>query len=464
VTEGSRSSGPDSGHIFLSLMAIVLMALLSWGLINASLPATVVAGVGIATVIMMATPTLLASEDLRSQATERTLRVASATQYHMREGLTEEGCRAVCQLLLPETEATAIAMTDTYTTLAYVGEGSYGIVEGSPNSAPTSEVLENGRIQTFSRLNENRWSREDGLLGGFFSEATRAYPVGIIVPLMVSERTVGTLKLYYRNGSDINRTQLAIARGFAELLSSQLSVYELDRQEEMTARAEVKALQAQINPHFLFNTLNTIAAFTRTDPTRARDLLREFSIFYRRTLEGTEAPIALEAELDQTRRYLNIERARFGNERIVLTEDVESGCEQVKVPAFIVQPIVENAVRHAMREEGPLHIDVQVATDNEDVLIAVADDGVGMDEEVARELLAQSERPQPVGSTKGTGIALRNVADRIELFYGEGSGIEIMSKVGSGTCVTLRLVGVAPSTTSSEQVEEEDDDWEDDEL
>ena len=176
---------------------------------------------------------------------------------------------------------------------------------------------------------------------------------------------------------------------------------------------------------------------------RGGNLLREFSAFYRRTLEGTEAPIELEAELEQTRRYLTIERARFGDDRIVLTEDVDEACRSVKVPAFLVQPIVENAVRHAMREEGPLHIDVQVATDGRDVLIAVADDGVGMDTDVAERLLKVGEHT--AGSSKGTGIALRNVADRIERFYGRGSGVDIMSKVGSGTCVTLRLAGANPT-------------------
>ena len=445
-------------HVLLSAATLTLVGILSWGLIKGNIVATVVAGAGLATVITMASSNLLAFDDHRSQATERTLRVASATQYHMRGGLTEEGCRAVCQLLLPETDATAIAMADPHKTLAYVGEGSYGAEEGSSNSSSTSEVLDSGRIQTFSNLNENQWRPAEGLLAGFISEAVKSYPVGIIVPLTVSERTVGTIKLYYRNGGEINRTQMAIARGFAELLSSQLSVYELDRQAELTARAEVKALQAQINPHFLFNTLNTIAAFTRTDPTRARDLLREFSIFYRRTLEGTEAPIRLEDELEQTRRYLTIERARFGDDRILWTDDVEEGCEDIKVPAFIIQPIVENSVRHAMREEGPLHIDVQVATDGEDVLIAVADDGVGMDEEVARRMLSDESAGSPTGSSKGTGIALRNVADRVELFYGEGSGVEIMSKVGSGTCVTLRLVGVAPKATSISS-----DEWDEEE-
>ena len=133
------------------------------------------------------------------------------------------------------------------------------------------------------------------------------FPAGIIVPLVVADRPVGTVKLYYRHAHLIDRTQLRIARGLAELLSTQLSAYELDRQAELTARAEVKALQAQINPHFLFNTLNTIASFTRTDPTKARDLLREFSVFYRRTLEGAESNIPLIRELEQVRRYLKIE-------------------------------------------------------------------------------------------------------------------------------------------------------------
>jgi two-component system sensor histidine kinase LytS len=259
----------------------------------------------------------------------------------------------------------------------------------------------------------------------------------------VSDHTVGTIKFYYRFGREVDRTQLTIARGFAELVSTQLSAYELDRQAELTARAEVKALQAQINPHFLFNTLNTIAALTRTDPTRARNVLREFSSFYRRTLESSsQTLIPLSEELEQTRRYLTIERARFGEDRIVETESLEEGCGDVKVPGFIVQPIVENAVRHAMRDDGPLHIDVQAVFDGDDVMLAVVDDGNGMDESVAERLLEGSSQSSS-SSDKGTGIALRNVAERIERFYGRGSGVEIMSKVGVGTSVTLRLGGAA---------------------
>ena len=254
---------------------------------------------------------------------------------------------------------------------------------------------------------------------------------------------MGVLKLYYQQASEVDRTQMAIARGLADLLSTQLTVSELDRQAELTARAEIKALQAQINPHFLFNTLNTIAALTRTDPVQARNLLREFAVFYRRTLENSQSLVPLSVELEQTQRYLHIEKARFGEDRIVESMNVEEGCGEVLVPGFIVQPIVENAVRHAMNEDGPLHIDIQVATDGNDVLVAVADDGLGMDEEIAQKLLEGSSQDAK-GGPKGTGIALRNVAERIELYYGVGSGVEIISRPGEGTCVTLRLVNVAP--------------------
>lgn len=430
----------------LAAWTMGMLVLLVMGISSDNLVAAVIAGMGMAVAIVVGGSAILVPDDLRSRATERTLRVASGTLRHMAEGLTPESAKAVCQLLLPETSASAIAMTDDKETLAFVGLDSSDPCVGEPVSTPTRKVLESGRMQTFARIDQDEEAKAVGDDLPAIPEGAKSasgLPVGVVVPLEVSGHTVGTVKLYYRHGSEVDRTQLAIARGFAELLSTQLSVYELDRQAELTARAEVKALQAQINPHFLFNALNTIAALTRTDPARARDLLREFSAFYRQTLTSSQQLIPLREELGQTRRYLTIEKARFGEDRILEEETVQPGLGQVMVPGFIVQPVVENAVRHAMREEGPLHIDVQVVEDGGDVLIAVADDGNGMSEEAARRLLEGSSQRSST-SAKGTGVALRNVAERLERFFGKGSGVEIMSKPGEGTCVTLRLAGVAP--------------------
>ena len=171
---------------------------------------------------------------------------------------------------------------------------------------------------------------------------------------------------------------------------------------------------------------------------RARTLLREFATFYRQTLENSEALISIEKELEQTRRYLSFEHARFGEDRIIEREYVEPGCGQIQVPAFIIQPIVENAVRHAMRDDGPLHIDIHIATEGDDIMISVTDDGLGMDEEAASRLAGEPVSPDAT-SEKGTGIAMRNVQERIEHIFGADSGIEIMSRPDEGTSITIRL-------------------------
>ena len=440
-------TGPSYAHrgpvinVLLITLTVALIALLVWGLLTANLVAAVVAGAGLAVDIVLAGGVmLLVPEDMRSQATERMLRVSSSVLTHMNGGLTPENCTAVCQLLLPETTAAAVAMCDDEALLAIVGGDESKHRVGEPNSPTTRDVITSGRMQTFSYSEENEWLDADDDAAS--TPRDKEYPVGVAVPLMVREHAVGTLEFFYRNGSDVDRTQLTIARGFGELLSTQLSAYEIDRQAELTARAEVKALQAQINPHFLFNTLNTIAAFTRTDPAKARDLLREFSAFYRRTLQSSQSLMPLAEELEQTRRYLTIEKARFGEDRILESESVAPGCEKVMVPGFIVQPIVENAVRHAMRDEGPLHIAIDVATDASDILVSVTDDGMGMDEEVAASVLEETAPPSSTGGG-GAGIALKNVAERVQRFFGEGSGVDIVSKLGEGTCVTLRLGGAA---------------------
>ncbi|MCI1933586.1 MAG: histidine kinase [Atopobiaceae bacterium] len=441
---------------FFDMVVVALIILLAWGLTVSNLAATMIAGGGLAVSIVLVGSTSVVPDNLRSQATERTLRLASKTLDLMKSGLSSDGCKLVCQLLLPETQAAAVAMTDTRETLAYVGENVAYRPPGMSVSEPTRKVLDSKHMQTFTGIDWHA-NKESEPSPSVPQEGSARYPIGVVAPLVVSGRAVGTIKFYFRRGRDVDRTQLAIARGFSELLSTQLSTYALDRQAELTAQAEVKALQAQINPHFLFNTLNTIASFTRVDPTKARNLLREFSAFYRSTLQSSQSLIPLSAELEQTRRYLTIEKARFGESRIVESEHVEPGCEKIPVPGFLIQPIVENSVRHAMRDEGTLHIDVQVVTDGDDVMIAVADDGLGMDEDVAKRLvdasnrLAENTRESVLGagssgkgSAQGAGIALSNVAERVEHFYGVGSGVEIMSKPGEGTVVTLRLVNASP--------------------
>lgn len=389
-------------------------------------------------VLVMADALLLVSPDfLQSQATEQILKVTTDTLSLMEGGLDEKTAQAVCNLLLPETNAMAIAITDTENVLAYAGEGSnYFVGKMKISTEDTKDAIQSKHMQTFSSINRS-------IIEQAFPEIKNKIFIkaGIVVPLIVQDEVMGTLKFYYKNKRAIDNAQLAIAYGFGQVLSMELSTHELDKQVALTARAEVKALQSQINPHFLFNTLNTIASFTRTDPMKARELLREFSVFFRQTIENSESKITIEKELEQTDRYLQFEYARFGANRISLRFDVDARCSQVLVPAFIVQPLVENAIRHAMSDEAVLHIDIYVRKEHNHCFISVVDDGLGMDSK-SLELLADASHRSDESKSKGCGVALRNVARRIEKFYGAGSGIEIASRKNEGTRVTLKLAQV----------------------
>ncbi len=432
--------------IALLVMALVgLGAAFVWCVISDHWPLAVVAGALMVAAVFVSVRSLGVPDHIKSISTEQTLRTASTTLAFIRDGLTPAGCRAVCELLWHETRAEAVAITDREHVLAYVGVLEPEFPPGSPvRTQATKDVLAGGTTQTFSSITPAQMRDLDEMDTAERLREVSFMPAGIVCPLRVRGETIGVIKFYYANYRDIDRTERAVAQGFAELLSTQLALSELDRQSQLATEAEVRALQAQINPHFLFNTINTISALIRTDPLRARDLLREFARFYRQTLENSDSLIPLSRELEQTRRYLVFEYARFGRDRINEQEEVAEGLGSVAVPAFIIQPIVENAVRHAMRETGALHIDVYATTEGDDLLISVADDGVGMTQAEVERLQADWDSPivrEVDDPSAGTGTALRNVHERIIRQYAQGSGVDIVSRPDEGTVITLRLSG-----------------------
>jgi len=358
---------------------------------------------------------------LRARQSGRMLKIAAQTLTYMRTGLNEESAAAVCRLLLPATSANAVAITDTQKILGYVGAEQESHTVGSPiKNESTRRSIQYKTMQVLK-------SKEE--LGR--SEGDTSFVAAVVVPLMMMEQVVGTLKFFYRKAKKIDATEQTVAQGLATLLGMQLSLADLDYQREQAAKMELKALQAQIRPHFLFNTINTIAALIRTDPAQARVLLREFATFYRRTLEGSLDYISLEQEYLQTLRYLGFEVARFGADRITLNGEIEKGLESIMVPAFIIQPLVENAVGHGMREDAPLHVEILAKCLKGEVIIEVADDGIGIPRHIQDYMLTSE--------SKNTGIALKNVHDRLRGFFGSKAYLEVQSEEGAGTTVCLHL-------------------------
>ena len=368
----------------------------------------------------------ISPDELRASQTKQSLSLASQTLEYMRGGLSTENCQAVCQLLLPETRAMSVAMTDDKVVLGYAGRYAEDFPIGSPiHTEATHQVLATQTSQVFSS------SRSTG------TNDLTVIPAGIVAPLVVRGKSVGTLKMYYEAPHLIDETQVAISDGFAELLSTQLSIAELDRQVEIATKAELQALQSQINPHFLFNTINTIASLIRTEPMRARDLLREFAKFYRQTLENSDDPHQRPAR-DRGRPHATCASRSRALARSASRQNVHvaPGLDVVRVPAFIIQPIVENSVNHAMRPEGPLTIGIDVIADGDDVLIAVSDDGVGMSSQTAAHLVSEC---LPSEGRHGHRPAQRGCPP--QACFGPESAWRCTTELGVGTTVSMRLEG-----------------------
>jgi two-component system, LytTR family, sensor kinase len=214
-------------------------------------------------------------------------------------------------------------------------------------------------------------------------------------------------------------------------VATQLELAELDASRAALAEAEVRALRAQISPHFIYNALNAIASFITTDPAQARELVLDFADFTRYSFRRHGDFTTVAEELRSVDGYLRLERARFG-ERLGVTLQIAPEVLSTIIPFLSVQPLVENAVRHGLEaKEGRGALAITAADSGAYAVITVEDDGVGIDPEVARAVLA--------GQGAGEHVGLRNVDARLRQVYGDDFGLVVETNVGAGTLVTMRV-------------------------
>ncbi|ACX52851.1 signal transduction histidine kinase, LytS [Ammonifex degensii KC4] len=361
---------------------------------------------------------------LDSQALDPTLKIADETLPYLRRGLNPETAVKIAEIIQRIGDVPAVAITDRERILAFLGPGcdrhppGGGIVTHA-----TKRVIETGEIKVVERRADFECPVKDCVC-----------PLGaaVIVPLKCRGEVVGTVKLYRTEEGPLPRTLVNLAVGIAQILGIQMELAELDRQAQLVTKAQLDALRAQINPHFLFNTLNTIIMFSRTNPDRARRLLIRLASFFRHALKSTGHFTTLREEMECVNTYLVLEKARFG-QKLRFVRSIDKTLYDYLVPVLTLQPLVENAIKHGITPKlGPGTVRISVRRQGEEMRVEVADDGVGIPPEIMPKILTP-------GSASGSGVGLYNVHERLRGLFGEGYGLEIKSEPGKGTTVRFRL-------------------------
>ncbi|MDQ0256792.1 two-component system sensor histidine kinase LytS [Evansella vedderi] len=391
---------------------------------NIGVPMVIANGIGTAIFILIIRNIFYEEEKMGSIQAQKALKLADLTLKYLRKGLTEQSAKATCDILLKETRVDAVSLTNRERILAFSGIGmGHHFVDEEIKTEATRRVLKQGELVI----------AEEGEI--FCGTKECPLSAAIIAPLKIKDETIGTLKFYFQSEEDMTQTTIELSKGLSTILSHQLELSEVDKHLELAKQAEIKALQAQVSPHFLFNALNTIVALIRTDPMKARKLLISLSHYFRQNLAGTNTTeTSLEEELKHVQAYLQIEQARF-SDKLSVEYLVEEEALQAKIPPMTLQPIVENAVKHGMKQlQTDSVISIKIEREGESVHISISDNGKGMSKERLKEL-----GKEKVKSETGTGIGLSNVIRRLQMMYGEDRQIKIESKEGEGTTISFSI-------------------------
>ena len=389
--------------------------------------------VGLTVVVAVALPVLAVWTVLRrrrgfstsaEEAAFAVLHLANQAAPPLRTGLSVASASRSARHLRRLLGAPALAVTDRSSLLAWDGEGEEAHAAGLISFV--GQVVADGGPVVIE---------PSALICGDENCSIRT---GVLVPIETAGAVVGTLAVL---GPAVRAGTIRAASEVAHWVATQVELGRLDQTEARAAAAEVRALRAQISPHFIYNALTAIASFVRTDPERARELLQQFADFTRYSFRSHGQFTTLAEELRSVDAYLTLERARFGD-RLQVRVQIAPEVLPVVVPFLLLQPLVENAIRHGIEgRPGPGEITIVAEDAGEECRITVEDNGVGMDpDELRRRLAGQDSRE---------GVGLANVDERMRQVFGDEFGLVVDTNVGAGTKVHLRVpkyrVGVRAS-------------------
>lgn len=343
-------------------------------------------------------------EEIAAFQSKLALDIANKTLPYFRS-VTKESLEKICQIIKDEINSDAVSITDNEKVLAYVGVGKDAFDSSNIHlSDITKEAIKDNKILNV-KVNRDEYS---------LSEKVNL-KTALIIPLTDSQGVIGTLKIYYTQKYDMSNSKKTLAIGLSHIISTLMEISKIEKIKEERNKAEIKALQTQINPHFLFNALNTITSFIRINPDRARNLIINLSTYMRYNLEVSDNLIDINKELEQVKAYVEIEQARFGD-KLKVIYDIDDDID-AKMPSLIIQPLVENAIIHGIRNKGGEGtVKIGVRKEEELTKIWVENDGISIEESII-EKVYNNKMPE-------NKIGLYNVHLRLKLIYGTGLNIK----------------------------------------
>ena len=331
-------------------------------------------------------------------------------------GFNEASAAQIARTVLRVLDASAVAVTERSGVLATAGD----VVNwGASIDERTRTVLE-----------RRRTSRPT-----LFHFETERQTVDVAVAVLATDDDpIGTVHVVMAEGVSCDLGEL---HQLASLISSQLQLAELEQSRVYAAEAELRALRAQVSPHFLHNALTAIAGLINSDPARARSLIATLAEFLRTTFREKKAWTTVAEELLLVDSYLEIERARFGD-RFEVRLNIAPEALPVQLPFLTIQPLVENAIRHGLEARpGPGELTIMAEDAGPEIAIHVEDDGVGIDPERLREAME--------GTGETTHVGVLAVDTRLRSRFGDAYGLTISTGSNAGTKVTLRLPKYTPT-------------------
>ena len=384
---------------------------------NFYVPMVFMNSIGSSVLILLVEDIIQKSELIAGRQAKLALEIANKTLPHFRE---TENLSEVCKIIAEDLGAKATVITNKKEIIAGFSFDKDKIKKADIKSNNTRKVLKTGEAMLVIK--------EDDEIIEDFLDISPHIKSCIILPLKEKNDISGTLKIFFDTAEKITDKNRYLMIGLSHLISTQMEISKVENLISLLKYSELKALQSQINPHFLFNVLNTMTSLIRTNPEKAREVTIDLSNYLRYNLDNNVKSVELIKELNQVDTYIKIEKVRFGDKLNILY-DIDESLYNFQIPSLIIQPLVENSIKHGIlkkRDNGCVKIIIKKI--DKDIEITIEDDGVGIEQSIIDNLDKQIKE----------NIGLKNVHQRLKLLYGEGLNIK---KLEQGTRIKFKILG-----------------------